>query len=132
MKFSCEKEKLKEGLILVEKITGRNFSSLKNLSSILIKAGPQKIILSANNFELALEYEVPAKIDKAGSAALPGNLITQFISNLNPNEKTIKIEQIKQTLHISSDQTSANIKTNPTDTFAQIKKNKKKNSLWVF
>ena len=121
MKFSCEKEKLKIGLILVEKTASRTFNSI-NLSPILIEVMPQKIILKSNNFEVAVEYEIPAKIEKAGSVALPGQLITQFISNLNPNEKNIKIEHLKQTLHVSSEQTSATIKTLPTDNYPKIKK----------
>ena len=90
MKLECEIEKIKSGILQVEKITGKNLT-LPVLSSILFIASGKSLKLSATNLSLGVEIEIPAKIEKEGIVAISGTILAGVFSNIFPNEN-IKLE----------------------------------------
>ena len=65
MKLECGIEKLRNGILQVEKITGKNLT-LPILNSILFIASGKSLKLRATNLSLGVEIEIPAKIEKEG------------------------------------------------------------------
>ena len=63
MKLECIKDKLKEIIILAEKISGRNLN-LPILSTVLLEAKNKSLIIRSTNLEVGLEVEIPAKIPR--------------------------------------------------------------------
>ena len=90
MKLECEIEKIKNGILQVEKITGKNLT-LPVLSSILFIASGKSLKLRATNLSLGVEIEIPAKIEKEGIIAISGTTLAGVFSNIFQNEN-IKLE----------------------------------------
>ena len=90
MKLECEIEKIKSGILQVEKITGKNLT-LPVLSSILFIASGKSLKLRATNLSLGVEIEIPAKIEKEGIVAISGTILAGVFSNIFQNEN-IKLE----------------------------------------
>ena len=85
MKLECGIEKLKNGILQVEKITGKNLT-LPILSSILFIASGKSLKLRATNLSLGVEIEIPAKIEKEGIVAISGGTLAGIFSNVFQNE----------------------------------------------
>ena len=85
MKLECGIEKLKNGILQVEKITGKNLT-LPILSSILLIASDGLLKLRATNLSLGIEIEIPAKIEKEGTVAILGQVLGGIFSNVYQNE----------------------------------------------
>ena len=85
MKLECGIEKLKNGILQVEKITGKNLT-LPILSSILFIASGRSLKLRATNLSLGVEIEIPAKIEKEGIVAISGGTLAGIFSNVFQNE----------------------------------------------
>lgn len=99
MKFECVKQNLKNALVIAERFVGKNLS-LPALKHVLLIAGEKKALLRATNLDLGIEIEIPARVEKEGVLAVPGETFANFLSNL-PEEKNVAIEQVGQNLAIS-------------------------------
>ncbi len=88
MKVECEIEKLKNGILLAEKITGRNLT-LPVLSSILLEASNKVLKLKAMNLSLGVEIEIPAKVEQEGTLAISGNALASVFTNIVQKENII-------------------------------------------
>lgn len=108
MKFECIKQNLKNALIIAERFVGKNLA-LPTLKHILLIAGEKKALLRATNLDLGIEIEIPARIEKEGVIAVPGETLANFLTNL-PDERSITIEQVGQNLTISGKTHSTVIK----------------------
>lgn len=88
MKVECKLEKLKNGILLAEKITGKNLT-LPVLSSILLEATNKSLKLKAMNLSLGIEIEIPAKVSEEGILAISGNSLASVFSNIIQKENII-------------------------------------------
>ncbi len=79
MKVECSKDKLKDALLTLERVTGKNLS-LPSLSFIYLYVSKNKLLLRATNLDIGVEVTIPAKVFSDGSVLIPGQL---FISVLN-------------------------------------------------
>jgi DNA polymerase III subunit beta len=104
MKADCVKEKLKNAVMKVEKITGKHLS-LPILNSILIEAGDQS--------------SIPAKVEKKGVVAVSGSLLGNFLS-ATADSQSIKLEVINGNLCVTSESNTTIIKGYPTEDFPTI------------
>lgn len=77
MKLIILKEKLKEGVAIVERISQKSLT-LPILQNTLLKAEKNSLKLSTTNLESGINWQGLAKIEKEGSVCIP----TRFLSNL--------------------------------------------------
>jgi DNA polymerase-3 subunit beta len=90
MQFTILKENLNKALLLVGKaVSGK--PQLPILSHILFKTDKNNLIISATNLELGIIHVTNAKIEKEGICAIPGKLLSEFVSSIS----TDKIEFIQ-------------------------------------
>jgi len=126
MKAICLKNHLKEAFNICEKITGKNLN-LPILNNVLISSNDNRTLkFIATNLELGIEIEIPAKIEKKGSMAIPANIVNNFLANF-PGEENIILESQNENLLISTANSSSLIKGQSPEDFPvlpKIKENK--------
>lgn len=106
MKVSILAENLKKGL----SIAMRGVSSrvqLPILSSILLRAGKEGLVLSATDLELSFQVKVRAKVVVEGELAVPAKLLSDLVATLPVGVVELSVE--KQALKISSDKVKAKV-----------------------
>lgn len=119
MKITCLKNHLKEAISLTEKVSSKNLS-LPILSNVLIISEDKKLKFISTNLEIGIEVEIPAKVDRDGSVAVPANIISSFISTLG-NEDKITLETVaNNNLLISTKNGSTIIKGQSTEDFPSL------------
>lgn len=118
MKLECELEKIKNGILQVEKITGKNLT-LPVLNSILFIASGKSLKLRATNLSLGVEIEIPAKIEKEGIVAISGSTLAGIFSNVFQNEN-IQLESIDGNLMIKTKKSRIKLKGQTHDDFPTI------------
>lgn len=118
MKLECSIEKLKESLLLTEKVIGRNLT-LPILESILFITKNKNLILRATNLSIGIETKIPAHIEKDGMVAIKGSVLSSLFSVLN-NEGMVSIELINEKLKIKTKTNTIFLKSFPCDDFPTI------------
>ncbi len=100
MKVNVLAENLKKGLSIV----ARGISSrvqLPILSSVLLKASKEGLVLSATDLEISIRVKVRAKVEEPGEIALPGKLFGELVATLASGAIELRVE--KQTLVIEGE-----------------------------
>ena len=108
MKLQSLLENFKRGILVAEKIIGKNLT-LPILSNILIEAEKGRLRVSATNLEMGVMCFLRAKIEKEGRVAIPGRVIGGYLTNL-PDGSRLSIEVRGQTLSLISEGSHATIK----------------------
>lgn len=119
MKIELHLQQFKKIIGLAEKVAKKNMT-LPVLSCILFEIGKNSLIIKATNLDVGIEISVPAKSDSIGLVAVPAQVISSFVSQLNDQDGTVKLELVSQNLNISSAKSKVTIKTVPTDDFPSI------------
>ncbi len=120
MKIECVKEKLHIAVSKAEKIVGKNIN-LPVLSCLLFETKGNNLIIRSTNLDLGLEVTIPVKVEEGGTVAIPANIISSFLNNIN-EDKNIILETIDNTLKISTPTSEANIKTLLPEDFPTVPK----------
>jgi len=107
MKLTVLQNKLKDALNIVEKIAVKS-PTLPSLNNILVKAEKNFLELSATDLEIGVKFWILAKIEKEGNIALPAQILSSYISMLNPSP--IKLEVKQKSLLFESGNTKSQIK----------------------
>lgn len=81
MHVECILEKLKQSILLIEKISGKNLT-LPILGAIFIQTDDQGLIIRATNLNIGAEIIIPAKIIEHGSVAVSAQLLSQIFNGL--------------------------------------------------
>ena len=107
MIFICEKQKLQEGILIVQKaITGK--STMPILEGIYIKADSNGVTLIGSDKDLSIETKVEANILENGSIVIDSKIFGEIIRKL-PNSE-VKIEVIENdTVQISCEKSIFNV-----------------------
>lgn len=126
MKLELIKNRLKEVVGIAERVTGKNLS-LPILSAILLEAKNNSLTIKATNLDVGLEIELPAKIIEEGSVAVPAGVLSSFLGNLNKEDK-VKLELVKENIHLSTGTSSTLIKSYSAEDFPVIPQVKDGNS----
>lgn len=108
MKVFCTTENLKRGILVAEKIIGKNLT-LPILSNILIEAERGGLKVSATNLEIGLVAKIRAKIEKEGKIAVPGRIIGGILAQLEDGSQ-ITLEEKNSILKMIYNGNSAAIK----------------------
>ncbi|MBL7142401.1 MAG: DNA polymerase III subunit beta [Candidatus Pacebacteria bacterium] len=89
MKITILKDKLKEGIGVVEKISAKS-TTLPILNNILISAEKNFLNLSATDLEMGIKWWALVKTEKEGKIAIPSKILSSFVGFL-PN-KSVSME----------------------------------------
>jgi DNA polymerase-3 subunit beta len=118
MKLECEIEKIRNGIVQAERITGKNLT-LPILSSVLLIASRKSLKLRATNLSLGVEIEIPAKVEKEGLVAISGGVLAGIFSNMAGAE-TVTLEGEDGNLLVKTKKNKIKLKGNSTDDFPTI------------
>ncbi len=91
MKIEVLKENFRNGLNIVEKITGKNLS-LPILNNILISGENNLLNLNSTDLETAIRLWILAKVTKNGKIIIPAKLISNFISSLTDEKLLLEVK----------------------------------------
>jgi DNA polymerase III subunit beta len=120
MKVECSQDKIKEAIALAERIAGKHMT-LPVLSCVLLDAEKTNFItIRATNLDLGIEIAIPAKVDEAGTVAVPASTLSSFINGIADSGAKVKIELQEGNIKVSTAKTSSVIKTLPHDDFPSI------------
>jgi DNA polymerase-3 subunit beta len=117
MKAVVTKENFKRILNLVSHIAGHTIT-LPILSNILIETEKGRMKISATNLEVGLTAWLGGRVEQDGSITLPAKTITDYVSSTNGDQITLEV--IGTNLNVSTENSSASIKTLPAEEFPLI------------
>ncbi len=117
MKVESTKDKLSQAIAKVEKITGKNLT-LPVLGCILLEARSNQLVIKATNLDLGIEITLPVKVEEEGIIAVPGGVLSAFISQLQ--SKNVTLETVDGNLKVSTPQNSTVIKSMLHEDFPKI------------
>lgn len=118
MKIECAINKIKNALISVERITGKNLT-LPVLSSVLWVATGKTLKLRATNLNIGIEIEIPAKIEKEGVIAVRGDILSSLFSILQ-GDLNVSFELINGNLLVKTKTSTILLKSIPHEDFPTI------------
>lgn len=107
MKLIILRDKLKNGLNIVERISGKSLT-LPVLSSVLLSTEKNFLNLTTTDLEIGVNWWVLAKTEKEGKILLPAKVLSSFLSLL-PN-KPLFLEEKNQILFIGCENYQTQIK----------------------
>ena len=118
MIFICEKQKLQEGISIVQKaITGK--STMSVLEGIYINANKEGLTLIGSDMDVSIETKVEADVINEGSIVIDAKIFGEIIRKL-PNSD-IKIETIdNDTVQITCEKSVFNIVYMGSDEFPEL------------
>ena len=122
MKITSLQENLKNGLLSINHIAGKNIN-LPILSNVKIKAKEGNIKLITTDLEIGITANIRGKIEKEGAYTVNSKILSDFISLL-PN-KVINIEKKENKLLIKSENYKTIIKGEEAEEFPLIPEVKK-------
>ncbi|MFA5926107.1 MAG: DNA polymerase III subunit beta [Parcubacteria group bacterium] len=108
MKTISTTDNFKKGILMAEKIIGKNLT-LPILSNILLEAEKGRLKVSATNLEIGIVCLLRAKVEKEGKIVIPGKIIGSLVSNIADNGQ-ISAETKDHTLFISYPGNKASVK----------------------
>lgn len=113
MKLIILRDKLKEGLNIVERISGKSLT-LPVLTTVLLSAEKNFLNLAATDLEVGVNWWILAKTEKEGRVLLPTKILSNFL-NFLPN-KPLSLEEKNQILFVEAENYQTQIKgANPED-----------------
>jgi DNA polymerase-3 subunit beta len=118
MKIECGKQKLRDAVVLAERVTGK-LLSLPVLRMVLLVATENTLKLRATNLDIGVEFTIPAKVTHEGVVAIPGELLGGYLGNL-PEEKTITLELVNGNMSVASSKSVTVMKGYPYEDFPTI------------
>lgn len=118
MKLECSIEKIKNALITVDRITGKNLT-LPVLGSVLWVATGKTLKLRATNLNIGIEVEIPAKIEKEGVVAIRSDILSSLFSVLS-GDSLVSFELFNDNLSVKTKSNTIILKSIPNDDFPTI------------
>lgn len=120
MKIEATKDRLATAIQKAEKLTSKN-PSLPVLKCVLLEAVDNSLIVRSTNLDIGLEISIPVKVNEKGSIAVPGNVLSGFISQ-SGSEKSITLEKNNDNLSVKTSKSGVVIKAFQTDEYPSIPK----------
>jgi DNA polymerase III subunit beta len=91
MKFSASKEKLLEGLQIVQSVVSTR-TTLPILSNVLLQAADGELRLSTTDLDVGVRGAVEAQVDKEGATTLPARRLFTIVKELPSAEIQIDVD----------------------------------------
>ena len=117
MKLSVVQDNLARALGVLGRVVSTR-SSLPVLGNVLLRTEKSRLLLSATNLEIGINYWIGAKVEHEGAVTVPARLLGEFMSHL-PNDK-VTLSAENNNLVIKSDNYSATINGISADEFPLI------------
>ncbi len=121
MKFEISFQKIKDIILMVERVANKHMT-LPVLSCVLIEVKKNMAVFKSTNLDVGIEVSVPVKSSGDGVVAVPGNIISSFVSQVYDQNQVVKIETTSGNLTISAGKSQGVIKTTSADDFPTIPK----------
>ena len=118
MKLECSIEKIKNALMTVDRITGKNLT-LPVLGSVLWVATGKTLKLRATNLNIGIEIEIPVKIEKEGVVAIRSDILSSLFSILS-GDSIVSFELVNDNLLVKTKTNTIILKSIPSDDFPTI------------
>lgn len=118
MKLECSIEKIKNALITVDRITGKNLT-LPVLGSVLWVATGKTLKLRATNLNIGIEMEIPAKIEREGVVAIRSDILSSLFSVLS-GDQFVSFDLVNDNLLVKTKLNTIILKSIPSDDFPTI------------
>ena len=119
MKTTILKEKLKEGIGIVERVSGKALS-LPILNNILVSVEKSFLNLTTTDLEVGVKWWSLVKTEEEGQIAVPARVLAGFV-NFLPN-KPISLEKKDLSLEVSCENYKTLIKAVGAEEFPIIPK----------
>lgn len=117
MKIICTRDNLRRGISHCERSIGKN-PTLPILGNILLETEKGLLKLAATNLEVGVTSYVRAKVEEEGKITVPANLLAGLIHNIK--DEQISLENVGQTLKVSSANFESKMRTTPAEDFPLI------------
>ena len=118
MKLECSRDKLKQAVTTLERLTGKNLS-LPILARLFLSAKGHNLIVRATNLDLGAEWRLPAKVIESGEITVSGAVLANLFSNLSTVDK-ITLEVINGNLTVAVANSSTLVKVYPSEDFPTL------------
>lgn len=89
MRFSCLKENLNKGLLVVSRVASGH-TSLPILNNVLLEAKNETIGLTTTDLEVGAQTFIRGKIEEEGRITVPAGLLASYV-NLLPNKQVLVV-----------------------------------------
>ena len=117
MKITILKNKLKEGIGAVERVSSKSLT-LPMLDNVLVTAEKNFLNLSATDLEVGINWWALVKTEQEGKIAVPSRVLSNFV-NFLPN-KPVNLSKEKLSLQVSCENYQTSIKGFGPDDFPII------------
>ena len=91
MKFSVSKDKLLEGLSIVQNIVSTR-TTLPILSNVLLQAGEGEIRLTTTDLDVGVRGAIEAQVEKPGATTLPARRLFSIVRELPASEIYVDVD----------------------------------------
>ncbi|MDR1800554.1 MAG: DNA polymerase III subunit beta [Lachnospiraceae bacterium] len=119
MKITCEKSELQKGVNIVSKAVPST-TTMPVLYCILITAKDDKIILLANDMELAIQTELEGTILSEGNVALNAKVFSDIVHKLEDSLVSIEVDENNLLTTITCEKSEFQIGGNDGDEFVDL------------
>lgn len=117
MKLTLTKNEFLTGINLVSRLAQKSVN-LPILQDILLETTDNILKISATNLEVGITFWALAKVEKEGRAAVPSNILSNFIASVSGNKIELRLEG--DVLNIKSQDGSAKILGHKADEYPII------------
>ncbi|TWH48519.1 DNA polymerase III subunit beta [Sporomusa sp. KB1] len=119
MKALISQKELDKAIQIVNRAAAAK-SMIPALAGILIHAETGKLVLTANNHEIAIQHTVAAEVETPGKVLVSGRLLGDLVKKMPADDVMLKLDPSGNSLNVSSAGTSYNILTMKTYEFPAI------------
>ncbi len=118
MNIECSVEKLKNGIILADRMTGKNLT-LPILHAILLKVEEKTLTIQSTNLAVGIRVSIPVKVISEGVVLVKGDVIANVCNHLDSND-TVTITMEGENLLLKTKKTKTIIKCLPYEDFPTL------------
>lgn len=117
MRLSTTREKILNGVLIAERVTGKK-ETLPTLSCVLLEISGKTCVLRATNLEAGVEINVPCEAEESGVIAVAATVLSQTLRSIHGDKVTLSTED--GNLVVESRGTKTIIKGIPHEEFPAI------------
>ena len=106
MKLQVLQEELSKALSLANRFASAK-AQLPVLGNILLSSKKSKLLISSTNLEISINIAIGAKVETEGDITIPAKIITDIVTNLNPEQ--INLVSKEENLNITNSEFESTI-----------------------